>query len=123
MTTWTIAKLIPHDETDPDDLYAILPDDGTRALAVEMDDVLALHRLLVEFLDHGTTETLDEYAEELGFTWLSSGDAARRYGIPTSTMRQWMSTSAHAEKRGSQWYAPDILVRGWVARYTPHKGM
>lgn len=122
--TWKIAKLKLHDPDDDAVMYAIVPSDGETAYVVgELTDILELSADLRDFVDAGGTTpcVIDELDPSFGHAWLSTGDAARKYNVPPSTMRSWMENSSHAEKHGNAWYAPEIVIRGWVARWTPHK--
>ena len=116
---WTIAELDDHQDTT----FAILPPTGETGLVIgEVSNILSLHAAILAFIDAGARADthIDKLDARISGPWLSTSQVARTHGIPLATVRSWMATSNVAEKRGREWYAPEVVIRGWAARWTPH---
>ena len=122
MNTWTIARITPHDSRAVSRLYAIVNDNEHAFTVGALENVVELRNTLTAFLNApAPVPPIDEMAEEFGYAWLSTGQAARKFDVPAATMRHWMATDARAQKRGNGWCAPEPVVRGWVSQWRKHE--
>lgn len=107
-------------------LKAILPKDGSRGLIIGEDwEVKALRDLLNDYLETGKNNgKIDELHEQLGFEWLTVGDAELlNPEIPGRTIR-WAAKHGwiqHSEKNGRDWRFPKMSYMNWV-RNRPKPG-
>ena len=120
MNTWTIAKIIERGSGNAAPMFAAVNSDGHAYVLGELAETLDLLRAIREFAETGgqAQDKIDELNSAFGHRWISTSDAAHEFDVPASTMRAWMAKSGCAEKRGREWYAPLVVVRGWVA----HRG-
>lgn len=118
MNTWTIVKITERGSGNAAPMFAAVNSDGHAYILGELAETLDLLRAIREFAEAGgrAKDEIDALDSAFGHRWISTSDAAREFDVPASTMRAWMAQSGRAEKRGREWYAPLLVVRGWVAR-------
>lgn len=126
---FSIHPIIQAETGEP--LKAILPTDGTRGFVVGEDwEIKALISLLEAYLQTGQHDgEIHEYHEQLGYHWLTCGDASRfaleQRGeiIPLRTIRYAAKNGfiPGAEKQGRDWVFPQVKFTAWL-RNRPKPG-
>lgn len=117
MNAWTIAKITERGGGgNAAPMFSAVNSDGHAYILGELAETLDLLRAIREFAEAGGQAHTEIDALSSAFGWISTSDAAHEFGVPASTMRAWMARSGCGEKRGREWYAPLLVVRGWVAR-------
>lgn len=118
MNTWTITKITERGSGNAAPMFAAVNSDGHAYVLGELAETLDLLRAIREFAEAGgqSQDEIDALDSAFGHRWISTSDAAREFDVPASTMRAWMAQSGRAQKRGREWYAPLLVVRGLVAR-------